>query len=222
MPTGLAAALGALTLLLGACGGSGADSTGSPPPVAPPPPPPPPNAPPQISGTPAPSVEVGATYSFTPAATDPDGDTLSFAILNRPGWASFDAGTGLLTGTPAAGDVGTARDIRITVSDGRDAASLADFSIEVLPRPLVSVTVRWDPPTTNADGSPLTDLSGFRVYYGTQTATYDDWIDVADAAATSAVVDNLQPGLYYFAVTALDPNGNESVPSDEVSSMVPP
>ena len=29
------------------------------------------------------------------------------------------------------------------------------------------VTLSWDPPTTNADGTPLTDLAGYKVYYGT-------------------------------------------------------
>jgi hypothetical protein len=28
-------------------------------------------------------------------------------------------------------------------------------------------TLSWDPPTTNVDGTPLTDLAGYKVYYGT-------------------------------------------------------
>src|SRR6185503_14882002 len=58
------------------------------------------NTAPQISGTPAPSVVAGNQYSFTPAATDPDGTPLTFKIENRPAWASFDLGTGRLQGTP--------------------------------------------------------------------------------------------------------------------------
>ena len=48
-----------------------------------------PNRPPVISGSPATSVTVGQAYSFTPTASDPDGQALSFSIANRPSWATF-------------------------------------------------------------------------------------------------------------------------------------
>src|SRR5690606_18051920 len=56
------------------------------------------NSPPTISGTPATSVEEGSAYSFTPTASDPDGDALTFTIQNRPAWAAFDPATGRLSG----------------------------------------------------------------------------------------------------------------------------
>ena len=59
-------------------------------------------SPPTISGTPPTTVTVGAAYAFTPTASDPDGGTLTFAIANRPSWATFNATTGRLAGTPAA------------------------------------------------------------------------------------------------------------------------
>ena len=58
------------------------------------------NNPPEISGTPSTSVAEGVGYHFTPTASDPDGDNLSFSILNQPTWASFSASTGTLSGTP--------------------------------------------------------------------------------------------------------------------------
>lgn len=89
------------------------------------------NQPPTISGMPATSVSVGSGYSFTPVATDADGDTLTFSISNRPAWASFNAATGALSGTPGTGDAGVYDNIAIRVSDGSDSASLAPFSITV-------------------------------------------------------------------------------------------
>jgi hypothetical protein len=65
-----------------------------------PPPPPPSNSAPTISGTPPSSVLEGVQYRFRPSASDPDGDTLSFSISNRPAWAAFDSATGELSGTP--------------------------------------------------------------------------------------------------------------------------
>src|SRR5690606_37320974 len=63
---------------------------------------------------------------------DIDGDTLTYSIVNKPVWASFDTATGELSGTP--GKVGGAmtRDIVITVSDGMLSAGLPAFDLEVV------------------------------------------------------------------------------------------
>lgn len=83
-----------------------------------------------ISGTPATSVVAGQAYSFTPTYSGCGDPT--FSILHLPSWASFNTNTGALTGTPAAGNVGTDSDIVISVEDETgDAATLAEFDIEV-------------------------------------------------------------------------------------------
>jgi hypothetical protein len=86
---------------------------------------------PAIAGTPATQIAVSKTYSFIPAAIDSDGNLLIFSIVNKPAWATFNPGTGALTGTPTSGDVGTTTDILITVSNGVQSASLPAFSLEV-------------------------------------------------------------------------------------------
>jgi hypothetical protein len=88
------------------------------------------NDPPTISGTPATSGVAGSTYSFQPAATDADGDSLTFSITNKPSWASFSSSTGQLSGTPATS--GSYSNIVISVSDGQASANLPAFSIDVL------------------------------------------------------------------------------------------
>ena len=70
---------------------------------------------------PATTVKAGRAYSFKPTAADPDGDALTFSITNRPTWATFNAATGQLAGTPAVASVGTYSNIVISVSDGRRA-----------------------------------------------------------------------------------------------------
>ena len=90
------------------------------------------NAPPTISGTPAGSVTVGSSYSFLPTARDANGDALTFSITNRPAWASFNSGTGRLSGTPGSTHIGTYSNIVISVSDGRNRAALPPFSINVV------------------------------------------------------------------------------------------
>ncbi|RDH92031.1 MAG: hypothetical protein DIZ77_04435 [endosymbiont of Seepiophila jonesi] len=89
------------------------------------------NQAPVISGSPTGSVAEGSAYSFTPSASDPDGDNLAFSITNKPAWAGFDTATGQLSGTPGAGTAGSYGNILISVTDGTDSASLTSFTLTV-------------------------------------------------------------------------------------------
>lgn len=92
---------------------------------------------PTISGTAPISVSEKLDYTFTPQATDPDQDSLTFSITGKPAWASFDTATGRLSGNP--GGIGSAvHNVVITVSDGSLTDSLS-FSITVVP----SVYSEW-------------------------------------------------------------------------------
>jgi hypothetical protein len=84
-----------------------------------------------------------------------------------------------------------------------------------------SVTLSWQPPTENADGSALTDLSGYNIYVGTDSNTYNYMgIRLDNPGLTAYVVDNLDPGTYYFAATAFNSTGVESGFSGEVVKVV--
>jgi hypothetical protein len=89
------------------------------------------NRAPLISGTPATSVEEGSDYSFTPTADDADGDSLSFSVENLPYWATFNSGTGRVSGTPDSNAAGTYSDLIIRVSDGQLSTELPGFNIIV-------------------------------------------------------------------------------------------
>ena len=178
------------------------------------------NQPPTISGSPASSVTAGQAYSFQPSASDPDGNTLTFSIANKPTWASFSSATGRLSGTPGAGDVATYSNIVISVSDGKLSASLGAFSIVVMNSASGSVALSWKPPTTNADGTPLVDLAGFRVVYGQVSRQYTGMIDLPSPGLTSVVIENLVPATWYFAVKAYSKTGTESALSNEGSKTI--
>ncbi|MBK9253838.1 MAG: putative Ig domain-containing protein [Proteobacteria bacterium] len=119
------------------------------------------NSAPQISGQPPNTASAGAAYSFTPTATDPNQDALSFSITNRPAWLTFSVATGQLSGTPTASNAGTYSNISITVSDGFTSATLGPFTINVQGPPRGTATLTWTAPAENTDGSPLGSLSGF-------------------------------------------------------------
>jgi hypothetical protein len=160
------------------------------------------NRAPVIGGTPPESVQAGQAYGFTPSASDPDGQPLTFSIANKPAWATFDAATGRLAGTPDAAQAGTYSGIEISASDGSLSTVLPSFSVTVLAQPKGSATVSWVPPTTHVDGSPLTNLAGYRIVYGSSADQLTASVNIPNAVVTAATIENLAPGTWYFAVKA--------------------
>jgi hypothetical protein len=169
---------------------------------------------PSIAGNPPISATAGEPYSFTPTASDPDGDQLTFSIGNRPAWASFDPATGRLWGTPGAEDAGSYADVRIRVSDGTESTALPAFSVVVdnSPEQTGSVSLTWAAPATRSDGEalPLAEIAGYTLYYGTVLGDYPNSLDIDSAAATSITVDDLPLATYYFVLTTRDTGGLES------------
>ena len=168
------------------------------------------NTPPTIGGSPPAQVTAGSAYSFTPTANDTDGDTLTFSITGGPAWASFSTSNGRLSGTPGDADVGIYSDIRITVSDSTETATLGPFSITVNAVSLGSATLTWDAPTINRDGTPLTDLAAYKIYWGTTPGSYPSSVRIDNPGITTYVVENLAPGTYEFVSTAINSQGEES------------
>lgn len=179
------------------------------------------NAAPTIAGTAPATITVGKGYSFTPSASDTDKDTISFTIANKPAWAAFNATTGALTGTPASKDVGTYSGIEIAATDGKSVTALPTFAITVAAAIVTNgVSVAWTPPTQNADGSTLTDLSGYKIHYGTASGNYTGSVSVNNAGLTRYEMDTLPKGTVFIAMTAVNAAGAESDFSKEVSVTV--
>lgn len=181
---------------------------------------------PSIQGSAPGTASVGQVYNFQPQASGGSG-ALSFTIANKPGWATFSASTGQLSGTPSASDVGTDPNVEISVTDGTSVASLPTFSITVgtadagvVQGGPGTVTLTWLPPTQYSDGTPLTSLSGYDIYYGNASQSYSQSIKVSNPGLTTYVVQNLPAGTYYFAIAAYDSTGAQSSFSPEVAAAV--
>ncbi len=216
--------LAGAALVLAGCGGDeGEDSSAAAAAPTPTPTPTPSgtsNRAPTITGAPLTSVMQGTAYAFTPSAADPDGNALTFTITNRPAWATFSSSTGQLSGTPSAADVGTSSSIAISVSDGSASANLASFSIQVVATATGSATLTWNPPTQNTDGTPLGNLTGYRLYWGTAQGSYSNSATLNNPGLSSYVVDQLTPATWYFALTAVNSAGVESDFSSPASKRV--
>ncbi len=178
------------------------------------------NSAPSISGTAPLEITAGKQYRFTPTVSDSDGDTLTFSISGLPRWASFNAATGELSGTPQPGDVGTYSNIFVTVTDGTDSDSVGPFAIVVNAIANTSVTLSWTAPTENEDGSSLTDLDGYKIYWGTTPGSYPESVTIDNESISTYVVDNISPGTYEFVATSFNQSGVESRYSSPVTKVV--
>lgn len=178
------------------------------------------NLPPSISGTPPDVAVVDELYRFTPTARDPEGRALTFTIENKPAWATFRARDGRLSGTPGPDQIGSHVQIAISARDGQTTVALPAFTIDVIERGDSSATLSWNPPTQNEDDSVLTDLSGYRIYYGRRTRELDEAIVLDNPGLTRYVVEGLTPGHWYFAMTSVNRDGVEGPRSEVVSKKV--
>jgi hypothetical protein len=183
---------------------------------------------PTISGTPAASVAVGQTYSFTPTVSNPLLLTVHFGIWNKPSWATFNSSSGHLGGTPTAANVGTQGDIEIFVTDGVDTADLKPFSIKVngtvtADKPVISgtpaasvvagSTYKFQPSADDPDGKALT----FSVQNKPDWATFSIASGLLDGTPTTA-----QTGSYGDIIISVS-NGqySSSLPAFTVSVTKP-
>jgi hypothetical protein len=118
-------------------------------------------------------------------------------MINSSGLATTVA-AGSTTVTAAFGGISGSTTLTVTAATTGGSARLA-----------------WGVPTTYTDGTPLTNLAGYKVYYGTSSGSYTRIIDVGNV--TTYTINNLSSGTYYFAVTAYDIQQIESSYSSEVS-----
>src|SRR4030088_2078979 len=105
-----------------------------------------------------------------------------------------------------------------TASTGPSAAPSAP---PTSPPPTSGIaTLSWQAPTTNTNGAALTDLAGYRIYYGTSATALSDTIQLTSVGLQTYVIQNLASGTWYFAVTAVASTGVESALSDVVSKTI--
>ena len=141
---------------------------------------------------------------------------VSLIITSLFGCGSGGGAANLDASTSSNGDqtvTGSNSDQTVTGSNGDQAATDG-----------VVLTLAWDAPTTNTDGSslnPATDLSQYKIYYGTASLTYTTVVNVTNPGTTTiSQTLNLSPGTYYFSVTTVDAAGQESGYSNEVMKTI--
>lgn len=72
-----------------------------------------------------------------------------------------------------------------------------------------SALLSWQAPSENTDGTPLTDISGYHIYVGTDPNGLTATTELTDTNITSYRVSHLTPGTWYFAISAYNSTGAE-------------
>ncbi len=83
-----------------------------------------------------------------------------------------------------------------------------------------NVTLSWSAPTENTNGSALTNLAGYIIYYGTSASAMTQTIDINTVGMLTYVVDNLSAGSWYFQIVAVNSAGEQSSPSATVNVSI--
>ena len=83
-----------------------------------------------------------------------------------------------------------------------------------------AATLFWEAPTSNTNDSPLTDLAGYRIYYGQKSEPLSRIVQIDTVGLQTYVVDDLEPGTWYFAIVAVATNGVESTLSNIVTKTI--
>src|SRR5580658_5903324 len=129
-------------------------------------------------------------------------DASSVAAVTPPASAS----TGSTTGT-------------VSSSSSSSGATSGSGSSGAAASP-TNVTLSWSAPTENTNGSALTNLAGYIIYYGTSASAMTQTIDVNTVGMLTYVVDNLSAGSWYFQIVAVNAAGEQSSPSATVSTSI--
>ena len=107
-----------------------------------------------------------------------------------------------------------------TVADQAPTGGSTTSSATPPPLSSSSIAFSWVPPTENSNGSPLTNLAGYKIHYGTVSQDYTQVVAVNNPSLNRYVLDSLPSGTYYFAITAYNSAGTESTLSGEISATL--
>ena len=140
-------------------------------------------------------------------------------------WANDRGGEGIANGTDSwqtasiALELGVNK-VTVTAEDTAGATTSRSIVVNRESGQTGSTALSWTAPTARTDGSPLTNLAGYTVFYDRMSSIYDYQIDINNSATLIYVVENLASGVWYFVLTAYDSDGMESDRSNEVLRQI--
>jgi len=161
----------------------------------------------------------GGSGSSSSATASADTDT---ATATQPNVGTIDRSEGLDENDGAQVASNTTSTPPTTATTTPASGSPSTGSKATTPVKTINgvATLDWMPPTSNSDGSVLTNLAGYTVYYGTSPNDLSKTIKVSNPGLTAYTVEGLTSGKWYFAVTAHSADGVESNRTVTVSTTI--
>jgi len=144
---------------------------------------------------------------------------LTLSLLTLMGMLAGCNGTSAGTSSSTSTSANNQSTVPAASSSTSQSSSSAPTTAST-PSQAVSAALSWTVPAQNTDGSSLTNLAGYRIYYGTDSTAMTNVVQVVGASTTSYTVSNLSPGTYYFAIKAYNVAGTESDLSGVVSGTI--
>ncbi len=185
-----------------------------------------------IDGSENAAVSLTITSPSSASAMDTSDTTVSLAGnassdmgIFKVAWANDRGGEGVANGTDSwqtasiALELGENR-ITVTAEDTTGATTSRSIVVNRESGQTGSAALSWTAPTARTDGSPLTNLAGYKIYYGRMSGIYDYQIDINNPGILIYLVENLVSGDWYFALAAYDSQGFESDRSNEVLRQI--
>ncbi len=163
-------------------------------------------APPSVSLTANPtSIASGSTAMLTWSSTNATACTAS------GGWSGALGPDG--SRSTAALTAATTYTISCSGSAGSATQSATVQVAAATPPSNGTATLTWTAPTMNTDGSPVTPLSGYTIYYGTTTSSMAQSVVITGTSTLSYEFTGLTSGTWYFAIAADAADGSQSAKS---------
>jgi Fibronectin type III domain len=160
----------------------------------------------------------GSSSSSSAAATNQTGSLVASntGMINRSSGSSSTASASPST----ASSTPSTNSSTNTTTSGSGTVASNDKSTTPVKTTTGSATLDWTPPTENSDGSVLSNLAGYTVYYGTSPTSLTQSVKVTNPGLTAYTVTDLASGTWYFAVTAYSSTGIESGRTATISTTI--
>jgi hypothetical protein len=161
------------------------------------------------------AVVASLAVTMVGCGDDESGSSGAVAPTNSTGTTTPPPQTSADTGGSSAPSTGSG-----SGSTGSTTPTTPPSTPPTTPVTGTAVSLAWVAPTQNSNGTPISDLAGYKIHYGTASANYTKVVAVSNPSLSRYVLDSLESGTYFFAITAYNSKGIESTLSGEISATL--
>ena len=143
---------------------------------------------PDIDSTPFPVAEVGQTYTYAVHATDPDGNAITYSLLQGPQGMAYSTSAQRVEWTPTASQVGTTT-VKVQAKDSWGATDQQSYSLRVVADfcEIYPITIPQQLLTTAQPGTSLGQIDR-----GTGPGNFS-WLTWAGSTSATTLATSLAP-----------------------------